>query len=147
MGEKSQMGEKSPMKLRKIAVSEPGALQVKKLSDNATVPSRGSAKAAGYDLSRYTRCLSRLRLTVTPCALQVVLQCMWHAHTWLRSIGSKFMRHQVVGCACACKLSGDEQFGLRQVMLRTKPCMAVSAVQKLQSFQLEGGLSSKPTCL
>ena len=29
-------------------------LQVKLLSPHATLPKRGSAKAAGYDLSRYT---------------------------------------------------------------------------------------------
>ena len=38
-----------PMKLRKV---DAGVLRVKKLSEHATLPVRGSSGAAGYDLAR-----------------------------------------------------------------------------------------------
>jgi hypothetical protein len=41
--------QETPQKISKIAP----LLKVKKLSDKAVLPSRGSALAAGYDLSRY----------------------------------------------------------------------------------------------
>jgi dUTP pyrophosphatase len=41
--------QEPPQKISKIAP----LLKVKKLSDKAVLPSRGSALAAGYDLSRY----------------------------------------------------------------------------------------------
>jgi dUTPase len=39
-------------------------LRVKKLSATATVPTRGSDGAAGYDLSRYVRARVRVRVSV-----------------------------------------------------------------------------------
>ena len=43
--------ENQPTKIQRVAeVMEP--LRVKKLSENATLPVRGSAGAAGYDLAR-----------------------------------------------------------------------------------------------
>ena len=41
-----------PSKIQRINVPEP-PLRVKKLSEHATIPKRGSEKAAGYDLSRH----------------------------------------------------------------------------------------------
>lgn len=46
--------ENQPTKIQRVAeVMEP--LRVKKLSENATLPVRGSAGAAGYDLARWGR--------------------------------------------------------------------------------------------
>ena len=42
-----------PAKIQKVDVIS--TLQVKLLSDKATVPRRGSAKAAGYDLARFAQ--------------------------------------------------------------------------------------------
>jgi hypothetical protein len=39
-------------KMQRLEVSQQ-PLRIKKLSENATVPSRGSPSAAGYDLFRY----------------------------------------------------------------------------------------------
>jgi hypothetical protein len=39
-------------KLQKLSPPPEPLLLVKKLSEHATIPARGSAKAAGYDLSR-----------------------------------------------------------------------------------------------
>ena len=39
-------------KLQKLSPPPEPRLLVKKLSEHATIPTRGSAKAAGYDLSR-----------------------------------------------------------------------------------------------
>ena len=44
--------QEPPQKISKLAP----LLKVKKLSDKAVLPSRGSALAAGYDLSRYALC-------------------------------------------------------------------------------------------
>jgi hypothetical protein len=41
-----------PSSIDLLAVEAPAALRVKKLSPHAILPSRGSAMAAGYDLSR-----------------------------------------------------------------------------------------------
>lgn len=41
----------SPSKVQRAALQVSGPLQVKRLSDKAVLPKRGSAKAAGYDLS------------------------------------------------------------------------------------------------
>ena len=46
----------------KIARTETVTLRIKKLSEHAVLPKRGSAKAAGYDLSRCARSL----LTASP---------------------------------------------------------------------------------
>ncbi len=45
-----------PSSIDLLAVEAPAALRVKKLSPHAILPSRGSAMAAGYDLSRYWMC-------------------------------------------------------------------------------------------
>ena len=45
-----------PSKIQRINAAEP-PLRVKKLSEHATIPKRGSEKAAGYDLSRYVKIL------------------------------------------------------------------------------------------
>lgn len=43
-------------------VAAPPALQVKRLSEKAVLPRRGSASAAGYDLSRFIHVLQVLRV-------------------------------------------------------------------------------------
>lgn len=47
--------ERQPAKLQRVEVEEP--LRVKKLSEHATIPKRGSAGAAGYDLSSAEDCV------------------------------------------------------------------------------------------
>jgi dUTP pyrophosphatase len=46
-----------PSSIDLLAVEAPAALRVKKLSRNAVLPSRGSAMAAGYDLSSAYECM------------------------------------------------------------------------------------------
>jgi dUTP pyrophosphatase len=52
--------QEPPQKISKIAA----LFKVKKLSEKAVLPSRGSALAAGYDLSRYA--LRRRRANANP---------------------------------------------------------------------------------
>ena len=54
--------QEPPQKISKLAP----LLKVKKLSDKAVLPSRGSALAAGYDLSRYALCRRPLQLPRSP---------------------------------------------------------------------------------
>jgi len=49
------------LKINGLQVAFEPALRVKKLSPNAIMPSRGSALAAGYDLSSATSCVVRAR--------------------------------------------------------------------------------------
>jgi len=57
--------QEPPQKISKISP----LLKVKKLSDKAVLPSRGSALAAGYDLSRYTP------FRAAPLNAQEILRC------------------------------------------------------------------------
>ena len=47
----------APAPVAKKTRLEERALRVKRLSEHATPPTRGSAQAAGYDLYRYTSCI------------------------------------------------------------------------------------------
>ena len=48
---KLDSSQPSPKKFKLDALpADPAKLQIAKLSDNATIPTRGSARAAGYDL-------------------------------------------------------------------------------------------------
>jgi dUTP pyrophosphatase len=48
---------RGPSSIEHLAVEAPAALRVKKLSPHAILPSRGSAMAAGYDLSSAYECM------------------------------------------------------------------------------------------
>lgn len=49
---RENVGAEPPTKLQKVMHAEEVPLLVKKLSEHATLPKRGSARAAGYDLAR-----------------------------------------------------------------------------------------------
>lgn len=51
-------------------------LLVKKLSENATIPTRGSSQAAGYDLYRYAALTAELKLLVRCHLLILLLKCL-----------------------------------------------------------------------
>ncbi len=52
-------------KLQKLSPPAEPPLLVKKLSEHATIPTRGSAKAAGYDLSRWGWAVNTLGPTLS----------------------------------------------------------------------------------
>ena len=60
-------------KLQKLSPPPEPPLLVKKLSEHATIPTRGSAKAAGYDLSRWGRL--KVTMGVGTMSLRSVRSC------------------------------------------------------------------------